>query len=135
VEQPEARTAQRALADELTSLVHGQDEAHRAVAASGAIFGQGDLRDLDEATVGSLAEALPRATVDGALPTITDLLVTSGLANSRSDARRTVSDGGAYLNNERVSDPERAPSADDLLHGRWLFLRRGKRNVAVVERA
>jgi tyrosyl-tRNA synthetase len=105
------------------------------VAASQAIFGQGDLRDLDEPTLEAVAAALPRADIDGpALPPVAELLVLSGLASSRSDARRTVSDGGAYLNNQRVADAEAAPPAEELLHGRWLILRRGKRNVAVVQR-
>ena len=97
------------------------------------MFGQGDLRDLDEATLDAAASALPRAEIDGDLPPIGDLLVTSGLASSNSDARRTVSDGGAYVNNQRVADGSLPPAAEDLLHGRWLVLRRGKRNVALVE--
>jgi tyrosyl-tRNA synthetase len=133
-ERPEAREAQQVLAEELTALLHGEEAARGVVAASRAIFGQGDLRDLDEATLRAVAAALPRAEIDGALPPVADLLVRSGLASSRSDARRTVSEGGAYLNNERASDPEKAPDADQLLHGRWLILRRGKRNVAVAER-
>jgi tyrosyl-tRNA synthetase len=133
-ERPEAREAQQALAEDLTALLHGEEQARSVVAASQAIFGQGNLRDLDEATLEAVASALPRAEIDGALPPMSDLLVRSGLASSRSDARRMVSDGGAYLNNQRVSDPEQTPAADELLHGRWLVLRRGKRNAAVVER-
>jgi tyrosyl-tRNA synthetase len=134
-ERPEARQAQQALAEELTAMLHGEEQARGVVAASRAIFGQGDLRDLDEATLRAVASALPRAEVDGpALPPVSELLVLSGLASSRSDARRTVSDGGAYVNNQRVTDGEVAPSVEELLHDRWLVLRRGKRNVAVVER-
>jgi tyrosyl-tRNA synthetase len=133
-ERPGERRAQQALAEELTALLHGEEEARRVKAASQAIFGQGDLRDLDEATLRAAASALPRAEVDEEFPPVGDLLVTSGLASSRSDARRTVSDGGAYLNNQRVADASQAPTAMDLLHGRWLVLRRGKRNVAIVER-
>ena len=69
----------------------------------------------------------------GALPAVGDLLVSSGLAESRSAARRIVSEGGAYLNNQRVTDPEMLPASADLLHGRWLLLRRGKRTLAAVE--
>jgi tyrosyl-tRNA synthetase len=133
VERPEGRRAQQVLAAELTALLHGPDEAQRAVAASEAIFGAGELRELDAATLESVASALPRAEVDGALPAVADLLVRTGLSRSRSDARRVVSDGGAYVNNARVTDPEQVPAADDLLHGRWLILRRGKRHVAVAE--
>jgi tyrosyl-tRNA synthetase len=135
-ERPEARQAQQALAEELTAMLHGEEQARGVVAASRAIFGQGDLRDLDESTLRAVASALPRAEVDGpALPPVSELLVLSGLASSRSDARRTVSDGGAYVNNQRVTDAEVAPSVEELLHDRWLVLRRGKRNVAVVERS
>jgi tyrosyl-tRNA synthetase len=134
-ERPEARQAQQALAEELTAMLHGDEQARGVVAASQAIFGQGDLRDLDASTLQAVAAALPRAEIDGpALPAVAELLVLSGLASSRSEARRTVSDGGAYLNNQRVADAEAAPATEELLHGRWLVLRRGKRNVAVVER-
>ncbi len=133
-ERPEERRAQQALAEELTTLLHGADQARAVIAASQAIFGHGELRQLDEATVAAVAAAVPHTEVDKELPSVTDLLVASGLASSRSEARRTIADGGAYVNNERVGDPEQRPSADDLLHGRWLVLRRGKRTVAVVER-
>jgi len=133
-ERPEERRAQQALAEELTTMLHGADQARAVIAASQAIFGRGDLRALDEATVSAVAAAVPHADVDGDLPSVTDLLVSSGLASSRSEARRTVTEGGAYLNNERVADPEQRPAPDDLLHGRWLVLRRGKRSVAMIER-
>ncbi|HKO32629.1 MAG TPA: tyrosine--tRNA ligase [Candidatus Limnocylindria bacterium] len=133
-ERPEERRAQQALAEELTSMLHGADQARGVMAASQAIFGQGDLRALDETALAAVAAAVPRAEVDGELPSLTDLLVASGLARSRSDARRTITEGGAYLNNERVADAEQRPTVGDLLHGRWLVLRRGKRNVAMVER-
>jgi tyrosyl-tRNA synthetase len=131
---PEARAAQQALASELTALVHGAEAAEQAASASEALFGRGDLRDLDAETLGSALGELPRAEVRGPLPAMVDLLVAAGLAESRTAARRTVGDGGAYLNNERVADPEMVPVESDLLHGRWLVLRRGKRNLAAVER-
>jgi tyrosyl-tRNA synthetase len=134
IEHPEARQGQQLLASELTALLHGDDESRRAVAASQAIFGHGELRALDDATLRSVAQAVPHAEVNGELPAITDLLVATGLASSRSEARRTVAEGGAYLNNERVTEPEQRPSGEDLLHGHWLVLRRGKRTVAIVER-
>jgi len=133
-ERPEERRAQQALAEELTTMLHGADQARAVMAASQAIFGRGDLRALDEATVAAVAAAVPRAEVDDELPSLTDLLVASGLASSRSEARRTVTEGGAYLNNERVADPERRPTSGDLLHGHWLVLRKGKRSVAMIER-
>ena len=134
-ERPEARSAQQALAEELTAMLHGADQSRAVVAASQALFGEGDLRTLDEGTLAGVAAAVPHTAVDGELPSMTDLLVASGLASSRSDARRTVNDGGAYLNNERVGDPEQRPTSADLLHGRWLVLRRGKRTIAMVERS
>jgi tyrosyl-tRNA synthetase len=134
VAHPEARAAQQALASELTALVHGAEAAKQAASASEALFGRGDLRDLDAETLASALGELPRAEMRGPLPAIVDLLVTAGLAESRTAARRTVGDGGAYLNNVRVADPEMVPGDGDLLHGRWLVLRRGKRSLAAVER-
>ncbi|WP_191289951.1 tyrosine--tRNA ligase [Kitasatospora herbaricolor] len=131
-ERPAARLAQRALAEELTTLVHGADQYERAVAASKALFGQGDLADLEAPTLAAALAEVPKAEVTELLP-IVDLLVAVGLAPSRSAARRTVKEGGAYLNNTKVTDEEAAPTGEDLLHGRWLVLRRGKRNLAAVE--
>jgi tyrosyl-tRNA synthetase len=133
-ERPAAREAQRRLAEELTTLVHGKDECARAVAASRALFGQGELAELDPATLeAALAEA-PHEQVAGELPSVVELLALTGLCASRSAARRTVEEGGAYLNNRKVADIEAVPDESDLLHGRWLVLRRGRRNVAGVER-
>ncbi|KJK57294.1 tyrosine--tRNA ligase [Saccharothrix sp. ST-888] len=131
-ERPAARLAQRALAEELTTLVHGAEQYERAVAASKALFGQGDLADLEPATLAAALAEVPKATATELLP-IVDLLVEAGLAPSRSAARRTIKEGGAYLNNAKVTDEEAAPADSDLLHGRWLVLRRGKRNLAAVE--
>lgn len=133
-EHPEARAAQQALARELTELVHGVDATAQAIAASAALFGRGELGTLDRETLSAALAELPHAEVRGPLPAIADLLVATGLAESRTAARRTVADGGAYLNNLRVSDPEQLPGEADLLHGRWLVLRRGKRSLAAVER-
>jgi tyrosyl-tRNA synthetase len=134
-EKPFLRAGQKALAQEVTTLVHGAEETERIKAASAALFGGGDLRELSTPT---LAAALREAgatrleSADG-LPSIVDLMVESGLAKSRGEARRTVSEGGAYLNNERVEDPEFVPSQSDLLGGSWLVLRRGKKTIAGVE--
>ena len=134
-ERPDTREAQRALALELTELVHGADAAARAAEASEALFGHGDLESLDPATLeaafADLARA-PMAESDG-LPSVLDLLVASGLSESRGQARRVLQDGGAYVNNRRVTDPATVPDRADLLAGRWLLLRRGKRNLAVAE--
>ncbi|MFF2081027.1 tyrosine--tRNA ligase [Kitasatospora sp. NPDC058162] len=131
-ERPAARLAQRALAEELTTLVHGADQYERAVAASKALFGQGDLADLEAPTLAAALAEVPKAEVTELQP-IVDLLVAVGLAPSRSAARRTVKEGGAYLNNVKVTDEEAVPAEADLLHGRWLVLRRGKRNLAAAE--
>jgi len=132
--RPEERAAQQALASELTALVHGDGPAAQAVAASGALFGDGDLRRLDEPTLATALAELPRAEVQSPLPPLVDLLVASGLAASRSAARRTVAEGGAYLNNRRLTDPAATPDEAELLHGRWLVLRRGRRTLAAVEK-
>jgi tyrosyl-tRNA synthetase len=132
-ERPGARAAQQALAGELTTLVHGADASAQAVAASAALFGRGELGELDATTLAAAVAELTRAEVGSPLPTISDLLVASGLAESRTAARRIVAEGGAYLNNRRVAEPDLVPGASDLLHGRWLVLRRGKRSLAAVE--
>lgn len=134
-ERPAAREAQRRLAEELTTLVHGADETMRVVGASRALFGQGELEQLDPATLRSALAEAPHETVSGPLPTVVELLALTGLCASRSAARRAVEEGGAYLNNRKVTDIEATPSEADLLHGRWLVLRRGRRNVAGVELA
>ncbi|WP_328539504.1 tyrosine--tRNA ligase [Streptomyces sp. NBC_00344] len=131
-ERPQARAAQRALAEELTTLVHGADECAAVVAASRALFGQGDLTELDEATLAAALSELPHAKVGGLLPVV-DLLAEVALVPSKSAARRAVKEGGAYVNNAKVVGEDAVPTADDLLHGRWLVLRRGKKNLAAIE--
>jgi tyrosyl-tRNA synthetase len=137
-DRPAARAAQRALAEELTTLVHGQDETARVVAASQALFGRGELAELDERTLASaLAETEPaRLEVRDELPPYVDLFAAAGVVESKSAARRALAEGGAYVNNVRLdpsTPPDAAPSRGDLLHGRWLVLRRGKRTVGGVE--
>jgi len=135
-ERPAAREAQRALADDVTTLVHGAEQTERAKAAAAALFGRHALGEVDAAT---LSSALRETTVvevpagvDAELPGYVDLLAESGLVPSRSAARRTIAEGGAYVNNERVTDADGAPSRTDLLHGEWLVLRRGRRQIAGV---
>ncbi|MEC3919716.1 tyrosine--tRNA ligase [Nocardia sp. CDC160] len=137
-ERPHAREAQKRLAAEMTTLVHGEEHTRSVQLASQALFGRGELRELNEST---LAAALTEAAVDGKVAeattasTIVDLLVESGLCESRGAARRAVNEGGASVNNEKVSDLEWTPSDADFLHGSWLVLRRGKKNFAGVRRA
>ncbi len=130
--RPQARLAQRALALDVTSLVHGEAAALAAIDASAALFGRGELTEVDEPTLqAALTEVgLHRVTES---PTVVSLLVATGLVASTSEARRTVKEGGANINNVRISDPDHVPTGDDLLHGRLLVLRRGKRAVAGVE--
>jgi tyrosyl-tRNA synthetase len=132
-ERPQARLAQRAIAHELTALVHGQFEADQAVMASQALFGRASL---DELSADTLRAALAEAglhPVRGELPNVTTLLQQSGLVKSANEARRAIAEGGAYLNNERVTDPDSVPPASALLQGRFLVLRRGKRTFAGIE--
>ncbi|MFC8081073.1 tyrosine--tRNA ligase [Streptomyces sp. NPDC057307] len=131
-ERPQARAAQRALAEELTTLVHGAEQCAGVVAASKALFGQGELAGLDAATLAAALSEVPHARVAELAPMV-DLLTEVGLAPSKSAARRTVKEGGAYVNNVKVTDAEAVPDAGELLHGRWLVLRRGKKNLAAVE--
>jgi tyrosyl-tRNA synthetase len=131
-ERPAARAAQRALAEELTTLVHGAEETDKVTLASRALFGQGELGDLDERTLSSALASVPSATVAAPLPSVVDLLAETGLVASKSEARRTITQGGAYVNNVKVTDDTAVPNPSDLLHGRYLVLRRGKRNVGGV---
>jgi len=132
-ERPATREAQRALARELTTVVHGADETAKVQAASRALFGGGELAGLDEPTLAAALAEVPRVEISGEVPPFTDMLVASGLVPSRSAARRTVAEGGAYLNNSKITDEARVPGTAELLHGRWLVLRRGKRNIAAIE--
>jgi tyrosyl-tRNA synthetase len=136
-QRAETREAQRTLAREVTQLVHGADAADAAAAASEALFGDGDLASIDATTLEAAFADLPRATLvpGNGMPSVLELLVASGLSESRGQARRVLTEGGAYLNNVRVADPAAVPEPSDLLAGRWLLLRRGKRTLAVAELA
>lgn len=128
-EEPFKREAQRVLAREMTTLVHGAAATEAVELAAQALFGKAELQDLDEATLSSALQETEVAEV-GPDVTILDLLVESGLEKSKGAARRTVGEGGAYVNNQRIEDIEWSPSADDLLHGSWLVLRKGKKRFA-----
>jgi tyrosyl-tRNA synthetase len=161
VQRPAARIAQRALAEEMTMLVHGADETRRAIAASRALFGQGSLADLDERTLAAVAAEVRAAqvpshggaagtsslgpppevpSVGGAvgttalsLPPVANLMVAAGIVPTVSAARRAITEGGAYLNNQRVTNVDAVPGPEDVLHGRYLIVRRGKRTVGAIE--
>jgi len=134
-ERPAAREAQRVLAEDVTTLVHGPEECAKAVAASRALFGQGELADLDEPTLAAALAEVPLMTVEptSGLPTVVDLMTGTGIVASKSAARRAIAEGGAYLNNRKVLNEEAEPDRADLLHGRFLVIRRGKRTVGGVE--
>jgi tyrosyl-tRNA synthetase len=131
-ERPQARAAQRALAEELTTLVHGADQTAAVIAASKALFGQGELTELDGRTLAAALSEVPHIQV-AELGPVVDLFAEVGLVASKSAARRTVKEGGAYVNNVKVTTEDAVPAKEDLLHGRWLVLRRGKKNLAAVE--
>lgn len=135
LENPGLRTAHRALARELTTLVHSAQDCERVEAAARALFGQGELKDLDEATLESALSELPRASVATLddIPTWVDLIVASGVVDSKSAARRIVKEGGAYLNNQKITGEGFSPSSEDFLFGRFAILRKGKRELAAVE--
>ncbi|WP_156688844.1 tyrosine--tRNA ligase [Mycobacterium sp. Marseille-P9652] len=135
VERPQQRAAQRRLAHELTVLVHGEAATEAVEHASRALFGQGELDRLDEATLSAALRETPVAELKPGEPDgIVDLLVATGLSESRKAARRTIGEGGVSVNNTRIESEEWAPQPGDFLHGRWLVLRRGKRNIAGVQR-
>jgi tyrosyl-tRNA synthetase len=149
-ERPAAREAQHILAQDVTMLVHGAAEYERAAAASRALFGHGDLAALDEATLAAaldevpktgvhvpspaiLAAAGPPAADASVLPPVAELMARTGIVPSKSAARRVIAEGGAYLNNRKVTDADEVPAPGDLLHGRFLVLRRGRRTIGGVE--
>ena len=130
-EEPYKRAAQRRLAQEMTDMVHGADATRAVEQAAQALFGRGELADLDERTLAGALQETEVAELGADDPrTIVDLLVASGLVDSKGAARRTVKEGGAYVNNQRISDAEWQPDESDLLYGSWLVLRKGKKNFA-----
>ena len=132
-ERPWLRAAQKVLADEVTTLVHGERETEQAKAAAAALFGGGDLRALSTSTLAAALREAGSTRISGELPSVVDLLVESGLSKSKGEARRTIGEGGAYLNNVRIEEPDLVPGAGDLIDGEWLVLRRGKKNFAGVQ--
>jgi tyrosyl-tRNA synthetase len=132
---PGAREAHRELAREMTTLIHGADMAKKVEEAAKAFFGQGEISELDLATLDSALSQLPKTQVKKGdpFPTWVDLLAATGVVDSKSAARRIVKEGGAYLNNKKVENEDFTPSKSDLLHGKYLLLRKGKRDLAAVE--
>jgi tyrosyl-tRNA synthetase len=134
-ENPGAREAHRELARELTSLVHSPDIAQRVEVAARALFGQAELSELDEATLSSAIAELPKTSISASaeIPTWVDLLVATGVVDSKSAARRIVKESGAYLNNEKVVGEDFRLEKSHFLCGKYAILRKGKRDLAAVE--
>jgi tyrosyl-tRNA synthetase len=132
---PGAREAHRELAREMTAMIHGSAMAKSVEEAAKALFGQGEIGDLDLKTLESALSQLPKTTIKKGdpYPTWVDLLAATGVVESKSAARRIVKEGGAYLNNKKVESEDFTPSKTDLLHGKYLLLRKGKRDLAAVE--
>jgi tyrosyl-tRNA synthetase len=132
---PGARQAHRELAREMTTLIHGAGMAQKVEEAAKALFGQGEISDLELSTLDAALGQLPKTTIKkgDAFPSWIELLVATGVVDSKSAARRIVNEGGAYLNNKRVESEDFTPSKSDLLHGKYLLLRKGKRDLAAVE--
>ncbi|MBI5027992.1 MAG: tyrosine--tRNA ligase [Actinobacteria bacterium] len=133
-EAPHLRAAQRALADDITDLVHSPAERRAAAAAAAAIFGREELAGLPEPTLRAVVAELgsPPLRVGEELPTVVEVLVAAGVVTSRSAARRAIDEGGAYLNNRKVTDADARLVAEDLLHGRFVVVRRGRRTVGAL---
>ncbi|WP_329045266.1 tyrosine--tRNA ligase [Amycolatopsis sp. NBC_01488] len=132
-QRPHLRAAQKRLAEEFTILVHGEEQTRQVINASQALFGRGDLAELDERTLDAVMAEIPNGKVDPSGDvTIVDLLLAGGLVDSKGAARRTLKEGGAYVNNVKIADEEWKPEPGDALHGKWLVVRKGKRNVAGV---
>ncbi len=132
---PGAREAHRELAREVTTLLHGADQAQKVEAAAKALFGQGEIRDLDIETLKSALAELPKSRIKKGeeIPSWVDLVTSSGVVESKSAARRVIKEGGAYLNNEKITGEDFIPKSSDLLHGQFLLLRKGKRDLVAVE--
>jgi tyrosyl-tRNA synthetase len=135
--EPQRREAQARLAHEVTSLIHGEEAALRAEQTSAALFGAGDLTALTAEMLSEAVESVPHVRLENGapVPSMVDLLASTGLAASKSEARRFVESGGAYLNGRRWAEGLGAPAEEDFMEGQFLVLRRGKRNVALVQRA
>ncbi len=134
---PEQREAQRVLAREVTSTVHGPTALDRAEQASQALFG-GDITGLTGADIQDIfsevpSSQMPKTDLEGAGVGIVDLLANTGFLKSKGEARRAITEGGIYLNNRRVAEPTQQVTVNDLLDGQFLVLRRGKKNYHLMK--
>lgn len=133
-EAPHLRVAQRALADDITDLVHSPAERKAASDAAAAIFGRGELAELPADTLAAVWRELGAVQLEPSVdwPAVVDVLVASGVVPSRSAAQRAINEGGAYLNNQKVSSPDQRIESSDVLAGGHLIVRRGKKTVGAV---
>ena len=127
---PGRRVAHRKLAEEVTTLIHGKEEMLGAVAASKALFGEGEITAINEATFESLIATTPYVELSSSepIPQLVDILVMAGLYPSKGQARKDITGGGIYFNNRRITEQDFTPTTDDLIHGRFFVLRKGKKN-------
>lgn len=136
-EHPEQREAQRVLAQEMTQTVHGPSALARAEQATQALFG-GDITGLTGADIQDIfaevpSSEQPKAALEGEGLNVVDLLVNSGFLKSKGETRRAIAEGGIYLNNRRVSEPTQQVTVNDLLDGKFIVLRRGKKNYHLIK--
>lgn len=131
-EEPFRREAQKVLATDVNTLVHGESATRQAIAASEAVFGKGDFAGLDEATLADLAKELPSAQVSPEHLGLVDVLVETLLAGSKSEARRMLAEGAVSVNNIKVSGADAQLSPEELLLGKYALIKRGKKNMAIV---
>ena len=134
-EAPHLREAQKKLAWEMTTMIHGAEEADKAVFAAGALFGRGDIREVDAATMDALhtATEAPSFTSLDEVEGVLSLLTVSGLCKSTGEARKIVQGNGLSLNNEKVKDFRYKPVQEDLIHDKYLVIRKGKRDFSVIK--
>ncbi len=132
-DEPWKRAAQRALADDITDLVHSPAERQAATAAAEALFGKGDLAALPASTMDAVVAEVGGSTLTSAeLPSVVDALVLAGVVDSKAAAKRAIADGGAQVNNQKVSDPDQLLTAADLLPGGHVLLKRGKKTMGFL---
>lgn len=130
---PHLRVAQKTLAQEVTRMVHGQNELDKVITASQALFGKGDMHAVDSSTLKHAMEAAPTVNYVGKeVPDLPQIFVDLGLSKSKGQARKDIQAGGAYLNNERIADPAHEIGEADLIGGSLVLLRKGKKNYGLV---
>ncbi|MCT1607427.1 tyrosine--tRNA ligase [Nesterenkonia massiliensis] len=133
-EEPFKREAQRTLAWEVTALVHGEDAVRKAIAASDALFGKGEITEIDEPTLRGIAAEVTVAELPAEAATGINVLTATELVPSKGEARRAIQQGGAYINNTKVDDGDAVVEASAWLHDQYLVVRRGKKNLAVIKK-